>query len=60
MFCVVRSVHKFDFRLVIKRLRHAAIGTHVFDRIDVSPPPNLVVSVKRIYPRYAGQLHSVE
>ena len=48
VFCVVRTVHKCDFKLVInetpskrltvfvlKKLRHAAIKIHVFDRISM-------------------------
>jgi hypothetical protein len=39
-FYVVRSVHKFDFRLIIneKKLRHTVTETHVFDRICMFSP----------------------
>ena len=39
MFYIVRTVHKFDFRPVIRQtLRHNIEETHVFDKICFSPP----------------------
>ena len=41
VFCAVRAVHRFDFRLVInegRNLLHALIQTHVVDRIYMFSP----------------------
>ena len=41
VFCVVRVVHNFHFRLNKKKIRHAVIKTDVFDRINtLSHPPS--------------------
>jgi hypothetical protein len=66
-FCVVRAVHKFDFRLVINEKRkngdrytgHAVTETHVFDKIYMFSPSASSGGVKRRYPHTAGQLHSL-
>ena len=38
VFCVVRAVDKFDFKPVLKKLRHIVEETHVFDRICMFLP----------------------
>ena len=67
VFYVVRAVLKFDFRLVIKKNLsnsdqkkedRAVIQTNVFDRI-FKFLPTVVANVKGLYPRCAGQLHSL-
>jgi hypothetical protein len=67
VFCVVRAVHKFDFRLVINETRskrrpvegrYAVIETHVCD--SMSFPATVVASVQGPYTQCEGQLHSLE
>jgi len=65
---VVTDLHKFDFRFVINETRSKwrpverfACGDekHIF-LTGFRFTPLFVAGVKRIYPRYAGQLHSLE
>lgn len=64
---MIRDVHTLDFRLVINETLvtngdqwrgHTLIETNIFDRICF--PPTIVASVKDLYARRAGQLHSLE
>jgi hypothetical protein len=61
-FYLVRAVLKFNFRLVTnerKKLRHAVVQTHFFWEDPYGFPPTVVASVKGLYPRCGGQLHSL-
>jgi len=61
VFYVVRTVHKFDFRVVINETpnkwpleRGSCSDTHVVDRTSICFPPTVVASVTGLYPRRAG------
>jgi hypothetical protein len=42
-----------------KKLLHAVVEIHVFDRI-ICFPPTVVESVNGLYPRCSGQMHSTQ
>jgi hypothetical protein len=49
--CVLRDVHKFDFRLIInKKLCHLVVETRGFDKICVFYPTIFVACVRGLYP----------
>jgi hypothetical protein len=66
MFCVVRAVHKFDFRLVINEtpnkwrlLTGRSCSDNHFLTRSVGFPPAVVGSVKGLDPRCQGQVNSL-
>ena len=65
-FFVVRSLHKFDFRLLVNEVNdgqlyesHAVIKVHISDRL-VYFPQAVVARVKGQWSRFAGLLHCLE